>query len=164
MKHSLFAIAALLLSSVAMADLGEKHQKNCETPEVKSLVGEAGSCRIVVTPKKLEKRGVCVGLFMGALPCYVSYISVPEGAAMNLTCGNDLNNPDLNQDMSAEGTSYNVATLIRTNSGETVVKHDASTYEMVASGIVSVLLDPVSPEITIQLQTGPVSLTNTFCQ
>lgn len=164
MKHFLVAAFALLVSSVALADLAERHQKNCETDEVKSLVGQNGSCRIVIAQKKLEKRGLCFGIFMGSLPCYVSYLSVKEGAAMNLTCGTDIDNPTINQDMAAEAAAYDVATLISTNDGKTVVKNDASDYSIVASNMLSIFPAATNPEIVINLQSGPVSLTDVVCQ
>lgn len=162
MRHSLLVVIALLMSSIALADLGEFHQKNCETDEVKGLMGGKGSCRIVIAPKKLVNQGSCMGMFMNSLPCYVTYIAAAEGAAMNLTCGTNLNDPQINQDLAATATSYNVATLINSNDGKTIVKNDPKEYGFLSGGFLTVVLGE-TPEIIIELQTGPATLTNVVC-
>lgn len=172
MKQSLLVLTLVLASSVAFADPSEKHQKNCETPEAKSLMGATGSCRIVVAAKKIEKQGVCVGTFMGSLPCVVSFIAVPEGAAMNLTCGTDMNAPVINQDMQAEAAGYNVATLIRKADGQDVVQNDKNDYSLFTNRMVDVsITDTViagvkvsTGTILLSLQSGQVPLSNVTCK
>jgi len=168
LKHTLLALSLVLASTLAHADLSEKFQANCSTPENLKLIGATGSCRIVVAPKKIEKQGVCVGTFMGSLPCVVSYISVKEGAAMNLTCGTDPKAPVIDQDMGAEAVGYNVATLIKKADGQDVVQNDKTEYSEISSNMVSVSLSEsvlgVSGAVVIQLQMGAVALTNVTCK
>src|SRR5690606_6740044 len=111
-KLTLIALSLALVSSLAHADLAEDHAKNCQTSEAISLAGKTGSCRVVVAPKKIETQGFCVGTLLGALPCGVTYISIKEGALINLTCGTDASNPTIDEDMLSEAIGYNVATLI----------------------------------------------------
>lgn len=167
LKQTLFALSLALASTLAHADLAEKFQANCATPENVTLQGATGSCRIVVAPKKIEKRGVCVGTFMGSLPCVVSYISVKEGAAMNLTCGTDPKAPVIDQDMAAEAVGFNVATLIKKADGQDVVQNDKNEYSEISSNMVSVSLTQTpagtTGAVTLQLQMGPVALQNVTC-
>lgn len=168
MKNTLIALSLVLASTLAHADLAEKFQANCSTPENLKLIGATGSCRIVVAPKKIEKQGICVGTFMGSLPCAVSYISVKEGAAMNLTCGTDPKAPVIDQDMNAEAVGFNVATLIKKADGQDVVQNDKTEYSEISSNMVSVsLIDAAgitTGAVTIQLQMGAVQLTNVTCR
>lgn len=168
MKNTLIALSLVLASTVAHADLAEKFQANCSTPENLKLIGATGSCRIVVAPKKIEKQGVCVGTFMGSLPCVVSYISVKEGAAMNLTCGTDPKAPVIDQDMGAEAVGFSVATLIKKADGQDVVQNDKSEYSQISSNMLEVTLTDTAlgttGAVTISLQMGQVALTNVTCR
>lgn len=172
MKQSLLALTLILASSVAFADVAEKHQKNCESVEAKSLMGATGSCRVIIAPKKIEKQGVCIGTFMGSLPCVVTFIAVTEGSAMNLTCGADPKAPVINQDMEAEAAGYNVATLIRKADGQDVVLNDKSEYSMFSNRMVDVsIVDSVANGIAVStgsvllsLQSGQVALSNVTCK
>ncbi len=172
MKQSLIALALVLVSSVSLADVAEIHQKNCETPEAKKLMGATGSCRIVLAPKKIEKQGMCTGTFMGSLPCAVTFVAVPEGAAMNLTCGTDANAPVINQDMEAEASGYNVATLIRKADGQDVVQNDKNEYSMFSNRMVDVsIVDSMvngvavsTGTVLLSLQSGQVPLSNVVCK
>lgn len=168
MKQTLFALSLVLASTLAHADLGEKFQANCTTPENIALTGATGNCRVIVAPKKIEKQGVCVGTFMGSLPCVVSYISVKEGAAMNLTCGTDPKAPVIDQDMNAEAVGFNVATLIRKADGQDVVQNDKNEYAQISSNMVDVSLTTTAlgttGAVTLQLQMGPVALQNVTCK
>ena len=164
MRRLIAALVVALTSSFAFADLAtDLQRKNCAT--------ETGSCRVIVAPKKIEKQGYCVGLFMGQTPCVVSYISVKEGAAMNLTCGADPKNPILDQDMPAEVLGYNVATLISKVDGQDIVKNDPSDYIMISNRMVEVMITSLdnngvitsSGQIQLSLQSGPVALTNVSC-
>lgn len=154
----------MAMTSLAHADLAVDLQK-------KNCAHETDSCRVIVAPKKIEKQGYCVGVFMAKIPCVVSYISVKEGAAMNLTCGADPKKPILDQDMAAEALGYNVATLITRKDGQDVVKNDPNEYTMISNRMVDVSI--VSSEangvitstgqVVLSLQGGPVALTNVSC-
>lgn len=154
--RSILAFVVALSSSLAFADIAtELQNKNCGDKL-------SASCRVIVAPKKIEKQGYCVGIFMSSLPCVVSYISVKEGAAMNLTCGSDPKKPVLNQDMAAEAMGYNVATL---KNG--VVINDNSDYSIFSNRMVEVMLTESEGKTTgsviLTLQMGPVALTNVTC-
>lgn len=165
MKASLLALSLLTFSFAAAADVVVAHQAKCASPEVAAMIGATGSCRIVITPRKVDKQGMCIGMFMGSLPCAVTYIATPEGAAMNLTCGTDPQKPVINQDMAAEATGYNVTTLIRKADGQDVVRTEAQDYLLIANRMVDVsLTSPTTAEIGITLQSGRVTLTNVNCQ
>lgn len=165
MRRTILAFVVALTSSLALADIAEELQKkNC---------GQAlsNSCRVIVAPKKIEKQGYCVGMFMTSLPCVVSFISVKEGAAMNLTCGTDPKKPVLNQDMAAEAIGYNVATLRRDGEGTDEVINDKNDYSMFSNRMVEVMLTDsevngvktTTGTVQLTLQMGPVSLTNVTC-
>lgn len=172
MKQSLLFLALALASSVAFADPAEKLQKNCETPEVKSLMGATGSCRVIVAVKKVKKEGVCAGTLMGSLPCVVTYFSVSAGAAMNITCGPDATFPVINQDMEAEAAGYNVAILIKKADGQDVVLNDKNEYSMITNRMVDVsIVDTVVAGVQVSrglillsLESGQVALTNVTCK
>jgi hypothetical protein len=171
LKLSLLALTIALVSSLAHADLAQEHQKECETAEVKSLMGTTGSCRIVVAPKRIEKQGYCVGTFMGSLPCVVSYISVKAGAAMNLTCGTNAKAPVIDQDMGMEALGYNLALMIKKFNSQDVIHNDRNDYSLFSNSMVNMLVIESSEAgvpvqtgaISINLQTGPVSLSNVKC-
>lgn len=154
----------LAVSSLAHADLAEDLQK-------KNCAEASGSCQVVVAPKKVERQGYCVGIFMGKLPCVVSYISVKEGAAMNLTCGTDPENPVLNQDMAAEALGFNVLTLI-SKDGKDSAKNDPNSYTMISNRMVEVMIVDndvngvitSTGEVSLSLQAGKVPLTNVTCK
>lgn len=172
MKHSLLAFSLLALSSVAFADLGEMHAQNCETPAVKSMIGSTGSCRVVIAPKKIEKQGVCTGVFGNSLPCTVTFISNSSVSGLNLTCGNDPKTPVINQDMEAEATGYSVATLIRKADGQDVVVNDENEYSFFTNRMIDVYVvesesngvATTSGNIVLSLQSGAVSLSNVTCR
>ena len=169
MKSTLLALSIALVSTIAHADLGERLKANCATPENLRLAGANGSCRIVVAPKKIETQGICVGTFMGSLPCSVTYIAVKEGAAMNLTCGTDPNAPVINQDMGAEAIGFDVATLIKKADGQRIVQNNSNKYSQISNNMVEVNLTESSSGVTtanilISLQMGQVPLTNVTCR
>lgn len=164
MRRLILALVVALTSSLAFADLAtELQKKNCSN--------ETGSCRVIVAPKKIEKQGYCIGMFMDKLPCIVSYISVKEGAAMNLTCGTDPKKPVLNQDMPAEALGYNVATLITISDGQDIVKNDPNEYLMISNRMVDVSIVSsddngvvtTTGKVVLSLQGGLVALTNVSC-
>lgn len=102
---------------------------------------------------------------MGSLPCAVSYLSVEEGAMMNLTCGTDPSKPVIDQDMAAEALGYTVTALSKTADGQTVVKTDAFEYGIISNRMVDVsIMSATSAEVGITLQSGRTTLTNVSCQ
>lgn len=159
MKFTLIVLS-LLFSTLAQADLAQAHQRNCETPEVKNLVSQGGSCRIVIAPKKFSKPVSCMGKFLEMYVCRVTFAS----GLMNMTCGADLNTPAINQDMEAEGLSYNVATILKSAGGREVILHDELEYGLISNSALSVLLVGKEASITLRFEQSQVSLTEVVCQ
>ena len=163
----LSALALMSLNSFAR-DLAEKHSTICESEEVKAIQGEKGSCRILITPSKaLESGGTCVGLFKGSLPCAVVYASMAEGAAMQLVCG-DPANPAIDQMMGAKAANYTVSAIVTKADGTDVIVEDPGLHTVFEAGLVSLSLskyeDKKTAEISINLRTGAVNLTNVTCK
>ena len=162
LKLSLILLS-VFISTFAYADLAEFHQKNCDAPEAKKFIGTNGSCRIVIAPKALETMGQCTGNVFGDTPCTVTYVSNKGGAAMNLTCGEDLKNPVINQDMDAKGVSYNVATILtKENQKETIV-NDKNDYKIVSNPALKVILVGTDASIILSLENGSVPFTDVKC-
>lgn len=165
MKASFLALSVLMISTVVHADLAELHSKKCDSPEVKALTGTSGSCRVVITPKKITNQGMCVGIFMGSLPCSTTYLATEEGAMMNLTCGEDPTKPIIDQDMEAEAMGYTVTTLIKKADGQNIVKTDTMDYVIISNRMVDInLLSPTTAEIGITIESGRTTLTDVTCQ
>lgn len=159
MKFTLIALS-LLFSTLAQADLAQVHQRNCETLEAKNLVSQGGSCRIVIAPKKFSKSVMCMGKFLEMYVCRVTFAS----GILNMTCGVDLNTPVMNQDMEAEGLSYNVATILKNAGGREVILHDEVEYGLISNSALSILMVGKDADITLRFEQSQVSLTEVVCQ
>lgn len=163
----------LCLSTFAMADAAEKQFKqNCESEESRKLIGEKGSCRILMTPKEVEERqGICSGT-LGSLPCDVQYIVAKDEAMMLLTCGLDMKNPTLNHEMQAEASAYSVTTVLKTSEGRNIIKHDKKQYETIDGNVVTINFETIaensvaatSASVVVRLKSGLVSFKNVVCK
>ncbi|WP_408098635.1 hypothetical protein ACJVC5_06910 [Peredibacter sp. HCB2-198] len=163
MKLALIVLTALL-STFAHADLAEVHQKNCQKSDVKELMGETGSCRIVVAPTKYtgSESGSCTGTFMD-IPCSVSYITEESISALNITCGLDPRNPMMSQDMKATGSSYNVATIIKTSEGKDIIQNDETNYNVVSSNSLRLTITGETTTIALLFPAGDSYLNDVHC-
>ncbi|WPU65696.1 hypothetical protein [Peredibacter starrii] len=161
MKFALI-IFSTLLSTLAFADLAEMHQQKCETAEVKELMGENGSCRIVAAPKKFTASGTCTGTFMEMFPCKVTYIAEDSISALSITCG-DPSNPVMSQEMRANSLGYNIAALIKDSEGKTIIQNDETEYKSIQSNALKVVLDNNTINIALTFQAGDINLTNVSC-
>lgn len=149
------------------------HAEVCESSVVEKLKGENGSCRIVISPKKLVKQGSCTGNLGGDLPCTLIFASDKDGATMNINCGKNPQIPDINQEMDAEALGYTVATLIKKSDGQDLIINDKNNYSFFANRMIRIFLvespavfgkTKTSADITISLDQGKVGLTNVVCQ
>lgn len=171
MRRSLFTAALVLFTSIAHADLAEiLHAQNCETAEVKSLTQGKGSCRIVVTSKKVEKQGYCIGTLAGVFTCSVSFVSIADQAMMNLKCTKGLSETVIDQDMYADAIGYSVATLINTNTNQDIVRNDNNEYSMFSNSLVELNLvenratGTMTGSVSLDLQGRIIPLDNLICR
>ena len=141
MKQLLLALSLGLISSLGHADTLSKHQKTCETDEVKSLMGKKGSCRIVVAPKKVELEGLCTGTLevLDNTNCMIAFVATKVGSAVNLTCG-DPQKPIVNQDMRVEASGFNVMAIVTTKRHKKKVINDSNEYVSFSSDLLSLNL------------------------
>lgn len=157
----------LFVSSLALADLAEDHAKNCLRSDVKNLMGPNGSCRILITPKKIQKSGSCSGVFQKNLPCVATFNSESKDSALNLKCGTDLANPILDQDMEAEFAGYNLTTIVKTSEGKDVVVEDRNQYSIVTNKMILIQLSQSDTadkaRFTMDLENGQIDLEDVTC-
>lgn len=171
MKAISLTLITLLFSSFALADLSEKHFKdNCDSENTKSLIGENGSCRILIQSKPTpQKTGVCTGI-LSTLPCEVLYAVEVEGAAMAFSCGLDKANPVLSHEMEANASLYTVTTVLKTSDGKNMIKQDKKLYEVIEGNVLTLNFEKdletntVTPSIVIRLKSGLVNFKNVECK
>lgn len=173
LKISLFILSLLSLSSLAQAqseNILKPFLKECETSEVKNIVGETGSCRIIVVPKGkfAPKKGVCIGTFMGVLPCVVNYYAAYGSGAVGLTCGTDPMDLSIDEAFQAETANFNVATIINGATGQDLILDNKFNYTSLSSRKLNVLLaessQDVQAKVEINLGSSIVELSEVTCQ
>lgn len=120
----------LLLSVHAMAqsvDYSLEHQANCDTAEARSLKGSQGSCRVLLTSKKVSDQGTCSGIFEDKYMCTFSYEgNGSRAAALSVFCGT-AEETIIEEYMVVESIEYKVSTIISGN-GQTSLIEDPNTY------------------------------------
>lgn len=127
MKLILFTLAFFFSTQFAKAELGESLQSTCETAETKALVGQNGSCRVVVAPKKVERSGFCRGKLLMNFSCDIFYSIGPGVSEVSLACGQAYESNPATV-LPATATGFNAATFITSNDGVTEVKNDPNEY------------------------------------
>lgn len=167
MKHFLVLFFSLSTSLISYADMGTDLQKNCETPEALAAKGVGGSCRVVVAPKRVEKRGMCEGIFSGKLKCEVQFSSTEHGSSLNLLCG-DKKSPVVNQDFSADVMSINNLVIIKNAAGKETIINDPTEFTLISSKMIEIILSEdtnqkVVGSINILLDKGNIPLTDVSC-
>lgn len=155
----------------ARADLAQHlHAESCETLEVRALMEDRGSCRILVAPKKIVGQGSCSGLLMDSLNCEVSYFSDGSDASMNLICMNSNKIIVLNQYIPATAVGYTFAALIKTSEGRELLRANSSEQKLFNSELVELWLttsdtnESLTDRIKIKLQNREILLTQVTCQ
>lgn len=167
-----FVITLLILSANTHADLAQHFEAKCKTEENNLLMGPIGHCQIVLAPFPGHRKGLCTGLYMGTLPCTITFVSNKSGSMLNLSCGANPMNLIINQDLSAEAIAFTVATMIKKSDGQDLIKLDKKEYFNISSSILDVTLSEaninnlklVTGSISISLNDKPVALTNVNCQ
>lgn len=171
MKHSLIALFLLSLTSFAYADLGQVLDEKCSHKEIKDLIGSTGSCRVVVAPKPLIKKGACAGTLYGTLKCVVSYFSTRDQGAMNITCMSG-SSKTIDETMEAEGIAYSSVMILKTASGHDLVGNNPEDIHVISNGAITMLLaetningeKEIFGEVTLKLESRNYTLTDLVCQ
>lgn len=146
------------LQSFAQNTLLDSHRAICESLDT-------DTCRLVIIPQKTqEKIGVCQGTLMGSIPCVVSYGVEVAGSAMNLTCGTDFSNPEINQDISSTAIDYKVAAIINSQT----YKVESARFTNISSPLMSLNITEVDEVrthiIMVKLEGGVFPLEDISCQ
>lgn len=150
-------LAFSALNSFAQNSLLDSHRSICEGLDT-------DACKLVIIPQKTqEKMGVCQGLLMDSIPCVVSYAIEAGGSAVNLTCGMDLNNPEINQDIPSTAIDYKVA-AIYAQSFEVEKTRFTNVANPLLSLNISKLGESLTHAIELNLEGGVFSLENIRCQ
>jgi hypothetical protein len=162
----LVTVVALMLTTLASADLIKKHNELCLT----APGGQAeGSCRILVSPKATSPMDTfCMASYMRAIPCGVRFVAEARGAGILLTCG-DPKKPLINQAMAAEVSSYNVAAVLDGHDGTQTLIDDPKSYTVFSSQMVEVHMTEEEGKeqiisISLRLATGAAKLDNVVCE
>lgn len=170
MKALLLSLVIFSLSHSALADRGEYHYKKmCLNPDVVSAVGESGMCNIVTVPSANAMKGVCSGVLLGQIPCWVSYDTSPEATVgMRVICG-ELSKPILDQRMEIGASVYTVSALVKNNEGKSSIQKDPNTYGIVQSSLIGMAVthtaqDVKSASIVFILNEKMNPMTNVVCK
>jgi hypothetical protein len=140
----------------------EQKQQICSSERVKEIIGETGSCRMLVIPQPQETRsGSCVGK-MNKLMCVVKYSLSASEAKMSLKCST------MEQDLETTGSSFKVAAILKNSEGKQVLHDDGLTYINLSSSLVKLKLqleDGIlkDQQVSIDLGLGGVPLTDVLC-
>jgi hypothetical protein len=161
-----YGLILLALSLPAVAGTVEDFSEKCQTNEIQKLMGENGSCRVVIVPKKMSRTGECEGNYLEKYHCNVKFntkIEVPEA---QIYC-HENSVPYLELDTMAEGASFEIVTLIQ-KSDQEFIRSDKTTYNSIITDIVDVQFTETGKTISssIQMKTteGSVPMTNVSCR
>lgn len=161
------ALAIFSLQALAL-DLGEKHAVFCSSAEVSSQKDQTDSCRITLgLLNATSLQGTCTGKFMDVIPCATLYVASAQGAAMQIICGADPQNPLLDQVVEAKPLSYNIAAVVSKADGSEVVVNDPALHTIFESSMMTLTLSKtqsaISGSVTLNMQSGEVQLTEVTC-
>ncbi len=154
----LFPVILFSLSTWASSDLLDRHQEICRSYKKQN-------CRVLIIPQKsIDKMMKCSGLLVGRFECTVS---LQEGNAMNLTCG-DPTNPVLYQDFKAIEFNYKVAAIIQDENGKDKVISEDGVYTVIANNLLKVNLyqtkEELAHSITLDFPSDGTPLENLVCE
>lgn len=150
-------------SSFAFADLAQRHMVNCESEEVKSLMGDNGSCRLLIKSKPLLHKGSCTGLLQQTLPCTVFLLSDGTQTEMGLRCGFDPEKPMIADDSLAEAIQYKVLAVVESNDGKQILQQDTATYKAFLGNNVEVYMSEKGAEVNLNTEIGILKLSQVSC-
>ncbi len=163
----LLVLCCLILSTPVGAQVATDGGKLCDRPDVIRLRGARGSCRIVITPRKLEKKFTCTGSFLAAMTCEVELNAGAQVSTLGITCGTNLRRPTLAQEQLAAVTAFNSLGVVTDSAGKISIVEDAGDYVVASSELAEVTLvernGQVSGVIQLILPNGRVPLTDLRC-
>jgi hypothetical protein len=139
-KIYLMTLLTLFALNHAKADLAVVHQDICLSDNTKALMGEHGSCRMIITPINDHTSGSCVGNLGDELSCEVKFNLDSKSGSMVLNCGKDLKNPDLSQEFEVKSHSYRVSALIQKVDGTFSLTSSPIIYRYVSHSMMTVLV------------------------
>lgn len=157
---SLILIPIFLFSTFlwGSSELLDRHQEICRGHKQQN-------CRVLIIPQNsIDKIMKCSGLLVGRFECTVS---MQEGNAMNLTCG-DPSNPILYQDFKAIEFNYKVAAIIQDEKGSDRVISDDGVYTVISNNLMKVNLyqtkEELTHSITLDFPSDGTPLENLVCE
>lgn len=166
----LFAFVFVLsLQAIAVAsDRALMHEANCNSAEAKRLKGTQGTCRVLLTPRKVNQYGSCSGLLEGKFLCNVSYdADESNSTVINVFCASG-SETILDEDMTVESVEYNVTTIISGN-GRTSLIDDPNTYTVFNNRVLEMSMTripsgKVQGRVLFNFDFNSVALTNVVCE
>jgi hypothetical protein len=142
-------------------------QNICQNDDVLKLVGNKGSCRMVLAPKKIEILGECQGVYAGSLPCKINYVSDKTESILHMKCGADPENPSVDQSMEAQVSSFNLAAIVQPESGKTIVVSDPNLYTTITNQMIEIIITETEGKkesaILIHTQGGKQAFSDVSC-
>ncbi len=168
MKLILVVFYFVTTSTFALADVTGEWSKLCDRPEVVRLRRSRGTCRVVIAPRKVEKKITCTGSFLAAMTCEVELNAGAEVSTLGITCGTNLRRPTLAQEQLAAVTAFNAVAVVTDSAGKTTVVEDTGEYLVATSELAEVTLvernGQLSAAVKLVLPNGRVPLTGLVCR
>ena len=128
MSFSKLFLILLLASLSVHARLIDELEGLCETPEVQSIKGENGSCRIFISPDLPQtESGVCKGKVSEEHQCQISYNFHETSASFTLLCPTI----GINSTITSTVDSYQVGAVITEESGKKHLYKDSTKHRMI---------------------------------
>jgi hypothetical protein len=134
---SLIALLSLSLSTFAS---NMNYSSFCQSPSVKAISAQSGSCQLVITPtpKKTESAvGKCTGTLMGFMECTVLY-NAAFFPMVNYRCsGSGITTP-ISKIEDVDVSSYKVSALVTDEVGSLHFLNDPNNYLALAGRTVKI--------------------------
>jgi hypothetical protein len=134
---SLIALMSLSLSTYAA---NMNYSSFCQSPAVKAISGESGSCQLVITPtpKKTERAlGRCTGTYMGLIECTVLY-TANFFPSVNYKCTRSDFPSAISKIEDASVSSYKVSAVVTDDVGSLHFLNDPTSYLALAGNTVKI--------------------------
>ncbi len=163
----LIGLYFMTTSALALADVALELGKLCDRADVSRLRGSGGTCRVVIAPRKVEKKVTCTGTFLVAMTCEVELNTGAEVATIGITCGSNLRRPTLAQEQLASVTAFQAVAVVTDANGKTSIVEDGGEYVVATSELAEMTLvernSQLSAVVQLVLPNGRVSLTSLSC-
>jgi len=150
------------------ADHSLEYQVNCDTAEARNLKGSQGSCRVLLTPKKVNQEGSCAGFLEDKYFCRISYNGEGSSSSnLNVFCASGAETI-LDEDMSSDSIEYNVTTIIKGNGGISLID-DPNIYTIFNNRLLEMKTvrsasGQIQGKITFNFDYYSLPLTNVVCE